>query len=101
MLVATEYVTKWVEAEALPRAIEDTLIQFILQIFVRYGLPREIITDEGPKFVGHKISATLKNHHIMHRITSPYHSQENGQVKSTNKVIKAILRKTIASHRCD
>eukprot|EP00253_Pinus_taeda_P012043 PITA_12043 len=67
ILVATEYVTKWVEAEALPRATEDSVIHFIFQLFLRYGLPRE----------------------------------ENGQVESTNKVIEAILTKTIASHRHD
>lgn len=48
ILVAIEYVTKWVEAEALPRAIEDSIIQFMFHIFVRYGLPRDIITDGGP-----------------------------------------------------
>ena len=46
--MATEYVTKWVEAEALPRAIEDSVIQFLLHLFVRYGLPRDITTDGGP-----------------------------------------------------
>jgi len=77
ILVATEYVTKWVEVEALPRATEDTVIHFLFQFFMRYGLPKEIITDGGPQFVGHKIAATLKNHHILHRITSSYHPQAN------------------------
>jgi len=100
-LVATEYVTKWVEAEALPRAIEDSVIQFLFHIFVRYGLPRDIITDGGLQFVGNKIATTLKNYHIQHKITTPYHPQANGQVESTNKIIEEILTKTIASHRCD
>lgn len=98
-MVATEYVTKWVEAEALPRATEDSVIQFLFHIFVRYGLPRDIITDGGPQFAGNKIAATLKNYHIQHKITSPYQPQENGQVESTNKVIEAIQTKTIASHK--
>lgn len=55
----------------------------------------------GAQFVGHKIAATLKNHHIIHIITSSYHPQANGQVESTNKVIKAILTKTVSSHRQD
>jgi len=101
ILVATEYVTKWVEAEALPRAIEDSVIQFLFNIFVRYGLPRDIITDGGPQFVGNKIAATLKNYHIQHKITTPYYPQANGQVESSNKIIEAILTKTIASHRRD
>ena len=101
ILIATEYVTKWVEVEALPRAMEDIVIHFLFQIFMRYGLPREIITNGGPQFVGHKIATTLKSHHIMHIITSPYLPQENDQVESTNKLIEAIVTKTVTSHRCD
>lgn len=51
--------------------------------------------------MGHNIAATLRNHHITHIITSPYDSQLNGQVESTNKIIKAILTKTVSSHRRD
>lgn len=91
--------TKWVEAVALPREIEETMINFLFEIFVWYGLPREVITDGRPQFVGHKIAATLKNHHIIHRITSLYHPQANGKVESTKKVIEVILMKTISSHR--
>lgn len=97
----TKYVTKWVEAKALPRATKDFVIQFLFHIFVQYGLPRDIITDGGPQFAGNKIAATLKNYHIQHKITTPYHPQANGQVESSNKIIEAILTKTIASHRRD
>eukprot|EP00253_Pinus_taeda_P031699 PITA_31699 len=90
ILVATEYVTKWVEVEALPRATEDSVIQFLLHLFVRYGLPREVITDGGPQFVGHKLAATLNNYHVQHKITTPYHPQANGQVESSNKPIFPI-----------
>eukprot|EP00253_Pinus_taeda_P028752 PITA_28752 len=101
ILVATEYVTKWVEAEAFPRATEDSVIQFLLHLFVRYGLPREVITDGGPQFVGYKLAATLNNYHVQHKITTPYHPQENGQVESSNKVIESIWTKPVASHRRD
>ena len=86
ILVATEYVTKWVEVEAVSKATEDSVVQFLFQIFVRYGLPRDIITDGGPQFVGNKLAETLQNYHIQHKITTPYHPQANGQVESTNKV---------------
>ena len=101
ILVATEYVTKWVEAEALPTATEESVIQFLFHLFVRYGLPREVVTDGGPQFVGHKLAATLNNHHIHHKITTPYHPQANGQVENSNKIIESILTKTVASHRRD
>ena len=76
--MTTEYVTKWVEVEALPRAIEDSVIQFLFHLFVCYGLPREIITDGGPQFAGNKIATILNNYHVQRKITTPYHPQENG-----------------------
>eukprot|EP00253_Pinus_taeda_P028738 PITA_28738 len=101
ILVATDYVTKWVEVESLPKATEDSVIQFLFHLFVRYGLPREVITDGVPQFVGNKLAATLNNSHVQHKITTPYHLHANGQVESSNKVIESILTKTIAVHRRD
>ena len=89
--MAIEYVTKWVEAEALLRATGDSVIQFLFHIFVHYGLPRDIITDGGPQFAGNKIAATLQNYHVQHKITTPYHPHANGQVESSNKIIETIL----------
>ena len=46
ILVCTDYVTKWVEVKALFRAIEKYVVEFIYEeIFTRFGVPREIITD--------------------------------------------------------
>ena len=52
----------------------------------------------GPQFVSHKLGALLQKYHIQHIINSPYHPQANGQVESTNKVIEAILTKTVRIH---
>ena len=38
---------------------------------------------------------------IKHCKSSPYHPQSNGQVESTNKVLEAILTKTIQMHHKD
>lgn len=47
ILVATDYVTKWVEAVALPSDMEETVINFLFELFVRYGLPKEVIIYGG------------------------------------------------------
>ena len=43
----------------------------------------------------------LWKYHVQHRVASLYHPQANGQVESTNKVIEAILTKTVKSHHRD
>ena len=51
ILVCTDYVTKWVEAKALFKATEKSMVEFIYEeIFTRFGVPREIVTDQGTQF---------------------------------------------------
>jgi hypothetical protein len=102
ILVCTDYMTKWVEAKALHRATEEAVIKFLFtDIFTRFGMPRELVTDGGPPFSSHGFKATLQKYHIQQRMTTPYHPQANGQVESTNKVIEAILTKTVKENRKD
>ena len=68
ILVTIDYMTKWVEAEALTNATEEVVIKFLFKLFIRYGLPREVITDGGSKFTAHRIATTLDNYHIKHEL---------------------------------
>ena len=74
ILVCTDYMTKWVEAKALIRASKEVVLEFLFEnIFVRFGIPRELVTDGGPPFKSHKFEALLSKYHVLHRIASPYH----------------------------
>ena len=102
ILVCTDYVIKWVEAKALPFATENTVVSFLFEdIFTRFGVPREIVTDQGTQFTSRLVQKLVDQYKIKHRKSTPYHSQANGQVESTNKVIEAILTKTVHLHRKD
>jgi hypothetical protein len=51
LLVCTDYMTKWVEAKALHSATEEVVLDFLFEyIFVRFGVPRELVTDGGSWF---------------------------------------------------
>lgn len=79
ILVCTDYMTKWVEAKALIRAMEESVLTFLFEeIFVRFGVPRELVTDGGPPFNSHGFKDTLQKYHINHKMTTPYHPQANG-----------------------
>eukprot|EP00253_Pinus_taeda_P026994 PITA_26994 len=87
ILVCTDYVTKWAEAKALVRATEHTVVNFLFEeIFVKYGVPREIVTDQGTQFTSKLVKDIIDKYQIKHRRSTPYHPQANGQVESTNKI---------------
>ena len=92
ILVCTNYMKKWVEVVALVKANDQVVIDFLYgEIFTRFGVPKEVVTNGGPQFVSHQFEALLRKYHIQHRIASPHHPQANGQVESTNKVIESIV----------
>ena len=97
-----DYVTKWVEAKALFRATEKSVVEFIYEeIFTRFGAPREIVTDQGTQFTSKSMKEITMKYGIWHWKSSAYHPQANGQVESTNKVLESILTKTIHLHHKD
>jgi len=76
ILVCTYYVTIWVEAKALPFTIENVVISFLFEdIFTRFGVPREIVTDQGTQFTSKLVQKIMEEYKIKHRNPTPYISQ--------------------------
>jgi len=102
ILVAIDYVSKWVEAVALPTNDAKGVIQFLKKnIFTRFGTPRAIIIDGGSHFVNKQFTNLLSKYGVNHRIATPYHPQTSGQVEISNRELKSILEKTVNSSRRD
>ena len=100
MLVAVDYVSKWVEAIASPRADAKTVIKFLKKnIFSRFGTPRVLISDGGSHFCNAPLETILKHYGVSHRVTTPYHPQANGQAEVSNREIKRILEKTVSNSK--
>ncbi|KAA3465595.1 protein NYNRIN-like [Gossypium australe] len=83
--VAVDYMSKWVEAQALPTNDTRMVVRFLKKLFSQFGTPRTIISDKG----------------VHHRIATPYHPQTSGQVEVANRELKRILEKTVESNRKD
>ena len=65
ILVCTDYVTKWVEAKVIPRAIEQVVVDFLHEdIFTRFGVPKEIVTDQGMQFTSHLVQSLVQQYKI-------------------------------------
>jgi transposase InsO family protein len=96
ILVAVDYVSKWVEA--IPYRAADAMHSkkmFYEVIFLRYGVPRIVISDGGSHFIDQTFWKALSEVRVDHRIATPYHSQTSGQAEISNKQIKNILQKTM------
>ena len=49
ILICADFVTKWVEGKVVSFATEKVVVDFLFsEIFTRFGVPREIVSDNGP-----------------------------------------------------
>jgi hypothetical protein len=102
ILVAVDYVSKWVEALACAKADGNSVKRLFKDvIFPRFGVPRVVISDGGKHFINRQFEQLLKRHGVTHKVATPYHPQTNGQVEVSNRQIKSILEKTVSATRKD
>ena len=102
ILVATDYCTKWVEARALRNNKASSVAKFLYEMIItRYGCPMELVSDQGTHFLNSTIEELVKKHMIIHKKSTVYYPQANGQAESTNKVLQNILKKTVEANRTD
>ncbi|GJX01041.1 reverse transcriptase domain-containing protein [Tanacetum coccineum] len=99
ILVAVDYLSKWVEAKALPTNDARVVIKFLKSLFARFGTPRAIISDRGTHFCNDQFAKVMLNYGVTHRLSTTYHPQTSGQVEVSNRGLKRILERTIGKNR--
>nr|GEZ86834.1 reverse transcriptase domain-containing protein [Tanacetum cinerariifolium] len=76
ILVAVDYLSKWVEAKALPTNEARVVVKFLKSLFSR----------------------VMEKYGVTHRLSTAYHPQISGQVEVTNRGLKRILERTVGKN---
>nr|GEU52553.1 reverse transcriptase domain-containing protein [Tanacetum cinerariifolium] len=99
ILVAIDYLSKWVEAKALPTNDARVVVKFLKSFFARFGTPRAIISDRGTHFCNDQFAKVMIKYGVTHRLATAYHPQTSGQVEVSNRGLKRILERTVGENR--
>ena len=98
ILLAVDYVSKWVEAIACPKNDANTFVGFLQRnILSRFEAPRTIISDGGSHFANKVFEKLMSRYGIKHIMSLAYHPQTNGKTEISNWEIEKILEKTVSS----
>ncbi|GJZ82882.1 reverse transcriptase domain-containing protein [Tanacetum coccineum] len=88
ILVAVDYLSKWVEAKALPTNDARVVCKFLKSLFARFGAPCAIISDRGTHFCNDQFTKVKLKYRVTHRLSTAYHPQTSGQVEISNRGLK-------------
>jgi len=88
-----DFASRYPEAIPLKRVDADTVCEALITVFSQFGIPEEILTDNGSNFVSKLTETLLQALGIRHLKTSPYHPQTNGMIERWHRVLKTTLKK--------
>ena len=96
LIVATDYFTKWVEAEPLSSITELDTKNFVWKnIITRFGIPRTLVSDNGTQFDSNFFKSFCQEYGIRNVYSTPAYPQSNGQAEISNKVLLDRIKKRL------
>nr|GFA43675.1 reverse transcriptase domain-containing protein [Tanacetum cinerariifolium] len=72
ILVVVDYLSKWVEAKALPTNDARVVVKFLKSLFSRFGTPKAILSDRGTHFCNDQFSRVMAKYGVTHRLSTAY-----------------------------
>nr|GFC85768.1 reverse transcriptase domain-containing protein [Tanacetum cinerariifolium] len=70
ILVAVDYLSKWVEAKVLPTNDARVVVKFLKSLFSRFGTPRAIISDRDTQFCNDQFAKVMLKYGVTHRLST-------------------------------
>nr|GEW54935.1 reverse transcriptase domain-containing protein [Tanacetum cinerariifolium] len=97
IVVVDDYLSKWVEAKALPSNDSRVVCKFLKNLFAQFGAPRAII-NRGTQFCKDQFTKVMQKYGVTHLLATPYHPQTSGQVEVSNRGLKRILKRVVGKN---
>ena len=76
-LIIVDTCSKWPEVIAMTSTTAVKTVDILRSVFSRYGIPDQIITDNGPQFTAEEFKQFCIGNGINHILTAPYHPSTN------------------------
>jgi hypothetical protein len=95
MLMAVDKFTKWIEAAQVTTQDSTAAINFIKSIIFHFGVPHNIITDNGTDFTSKEFKNYCESMGIKLKFASVAHPKRNRQVKKANGLICNGIKKRL------
>jgi transposase InsO family protein len=102
ILTVIDHFTKWTEMFAMKNQEAATIAKILVdQVFCRYGMPLQILTDLGKNFESQLFSEMCRCLSIDKIRTTAYKPSTNGNIERFHGTLNSILSKWVADNQRD
>ena len=92
-LILVDYYSRFFEVNLLQSLRASDLIVHMKSQFARHGIPKEVVSDNGPQFGCQEFINFTKRWGFRHITSSPIYPQSNGMAERAIQTIKCLLKK--------
>lgn len=100
LLVIVDVFSKYCILKPMRRAESRSLVKFIEEdVFLVYGVPNVVITDNGPQFISSHFKELLKEYQVYHSLNAAYHPQVNPAERLNRSILSSVRSYIKNDHR--
>ena len=96
-LVLVDAHSKWPEVVEMQTTTAEKTIQVMRGMFAAYGLPEQVVSDNGSQFTSQEFAEFMKRNGIKHIKSTPYHPSTNGLAEQFVQTFKRAMLKDFGS----
>ncbi|UYV76620.1 K02A2.6-like [Cordylochernes scorpioides] len=91
-LIVIDSYSKWPEVIIMNSTTAGNTIRVLRDLFSRYGIPDQVVTDNGPQFVSEEMKYIFKSNGVHHLRSAPYFPATNGLAERFVQTLKRGLK---------
>lgn len=95
-LIVVDAYAKWPEIILMNSTTSNATITVLRDLFSKYGIPNQIVSDNGPQFRSEEFKIFLKRNGVKQILVSAYHAASNG---AAERMVQSFKRYLTASKR--
>ena len=84
--------SKWPEVLIMNSIMSQSTIEVIRTLFRRYGLPTQLVSDNGLQFISSEFAHFLRGNGVRHFRSAPNHPSSNSQAERFVQTLKRSLK---------
>ena len=93
LLVVVDYFSNFIEVIRVHNQTSTSLIKEFQNIYARFGVPDQLVTDNGPQFCTEEFRKFAERWNFEHITSSPRYPQSNGKAENAVKTVKKLFKK--------